>query len=52
MEILEIDEELERLQIEKTHRVKNDRDNRQGEGVPGRVWGRPAAGNEMSWNRS
>jgi methylmalonyl-CoA mutase N-terminal domain/subunit len=28
IEILEIDEELERLQIEKTNRVKNDRDNR------------------------
>ncbi len=28
VEILEIDEELERLQIEKTNRVKNERDNR------------------------
>ncbi|MEW6665596.1 MAG: methylmalonyl-CoA mutase family protein [Thermodesulfobacteriota bacterium] len=28
VEILEIDEELERLQIQKTHQVKNDRDNR------------------------
>jgi methylmalonyl-CoA mutase N-terminal domain/subunit len=28
VEILEIDEELERLQIEKTQRVKNDRDNK------------------------
>jgi methylmalonyl-CoA mutase N-terminal domain/subunit len=29
VEILEIDEELERLQIEKTNRIKNDRDNTQ-----------------------
>ncbi|MFH1243152.1 MAG: methylmalonyl-CoA mutase family protein [Pseudomonadota bacterium] len=29
VEVLEIDEELERLQIEKTNRIKNERDNRQ-----------------------
>jgi methylmalonyl-CoA mutase, N-terminal domain len=28
VEVLEIDEELESLQIEKTHRIKNERDNR------------------------
>jgi methylmalonyl-CoA mutase N-terminal domain/subunit len=29
VEVLEIDEELERLQIEKTNRIRNERDNRQ-----------------------
>ena len=28
VELLEIDEELERVQIEKTNRIKNDRDNK------------------------
>ena len=44
VEILEIDEELERLQIEKTDRVKNERDNRKVEENLQRV-GEACAGN-------
>jgi len=37
VEVLEIDEELESLQIEKTHRIKNERDNRRVGAWLGRV---------------
>ena len=45
VEILEIDEELERLQIEKTNRIKNERDNKKVRESLGRLE-QACAGNE------
>jgi methylmalonyl-CoA mutase N-terminal domain/subunit len=45
VEILEIDEELERLQIEKTNRVKNERDKKMAKECLERV-GEACAGNQ------
>ncbi|MEE9610823.1 MAG: methylmalonyl-CoA mutase family protein [Desulfatiglandales bacterium] len=45
VEVLQIDEELERLQIEKTNRVKNERDNKKVKGALERLEG-ACAGNQ------
>ncbi|MBL7213202.1 MAG: methylmalonyl-CoA mutase family protein [Desulfobacteraceae bacterium] len=45
VEVIEIDEELERLQIEKTNRIKNERDNRRVKESLGKV-GEACAGDE------
>jgi len=45
VEILEIDEALEKLQIEKTHRIKNERDNKNAKACLEKL-GEACAGNE------
>ena len=52
VEVLEIDEELEALQIEKTNRVKENRDSRRCLASLWKGWGRHVRGVKTSWNIS